>query len=732
MKHNHAVIGMSPSRFYNIVSVMRTVHEKDLEWLDGKCKDLKEASAAIKKNKDRLRESVSAMDAEIRASTRRSPMMPADEAEDPLKSLEHTSSLETNFLRVAMDIVSGIDMTYELIYDMARSIRPGELLITRDGKVPPKGFNDLQHVVYEMEMNLPGVERFVGACDKLASFNMRVCNIVMGIERVMAMYHKAIVDRHSTQGVLVHGNPVATDVAITLYENIDANGEIADGRDPGSVSSYTVRKAEILIRALQDDFVKELMVVPDALVETIARSMRVIQRFVDEIFDRFGGQIDKVLGIVDAGDPVRTTRLQAHLNDLKNVSPSSVTYRDRSLTMTSEERFNLDFKNKTISEVVRLVLDPEVDAGDVIKYVLARKAELRKFFMEENSFYVCRIGHGNPFLGVAPGMLDVIPGVRPDVNMGVIRGSGFDEVREFAAHIVQTSKWHSLFLATSPSRTADKSNVLLVGPMGCGKSEVLRAVGGDKGSIGIFAQGSDFLTCWKGETEKNPKRLFEQALKLQKQSGKRVHILIDEVDAVLNDDREYGSTNLTLEFQILMDGIVQYPGISVWAATNNVERIPMPMIRRFNKVLVVGELSQQDRVEVLRSYVQYLPVGDITDAHWDGWAKQLDGATGDVLRKVADVVWRKKVTELVQGRPKDAEACVNFLNRNQKFKLSDFDEEERKAFKMVVGAFMRVEPGDVDASVRANLRNIGVLSEIKAARETYVNARKFLAHLESF
>lgn len=56
-----------------------------------------------------------------------------------------------------------------------------------------------------------------------------------------------------------------------------------------------------------------------------------------------------------------------------------------------------------------------------------------------------------------------------------------------------------------------------------------------------------------------------------------------------------------------MDGIVDYPGISLWGATNNPEKIPMPMIRRFNLVEIVGELQSEDRIKLLQMFLSYLP-----------------------------------------------------------------------------------------------------------------------------
>src|SRR6185436_12094347 len=275
----------------------------------------------------------------------------------------------------------------------------------------------------------------------------------------------------------------------------------------------------------------------------------------------------------------------------------------------------------------------------------------------------------------------------------------------------------------------------LIGPQGSGKSEVLRAVGGDKKSIGIYVQPSDLLTCWKGEAEKNPKRLFEAALRIQKESNKQVFILIDEVDTILNDDHArggFGSTNLTTEFQQLMDGILQYPHIAVWAATNHPERIPMPMIRRFSKVAIVGELDQADRVKLLKHFMGFLPIAeDFPEKTWVEAADKLEGAVGDTVRKIADHVWREKMTWLVDHHPAQAEQIAAFLEQKEQFQLSRFDSAQRALMHKKIRVCMAVQPKDVLSSVDLHLDNIAIRSEIATAKETYERSKMFLAGINA-
>lgn len=265
----------------------------------------------------------------------------------------------------------------------------------------------------------------------------------------------------------------------------------------------------------------------------------------------------------------------------------------------------------------------------------------------------------------------------------------------------------------------------------CGKTEIFRAVGADTKSISVSVQGSDFNTCWKGEMEKNPKRMFEAGLKLQKESGKHVHFLIDEIDSVLNDDRSFGSSNLSLEFQILMDGVVNYPNVSVWGATNNPRRIPMPMMRRFSQVLIVGELNQDDRIKLLKHFVGFLPVEDLSDDVWGAAATRLEGATGDVVRKVADHIWRSKMSWFVYNHGEVAADLLEELRGDTQFQLKDFSSRERKKFNKKLGNHFKVGAEDVNESIDIHLNNIAIRSEIETAKKTYEDARNFLEELNA-
>lgn len=726
---------ITPTKFYALAEVLQTLPSTKKDGLKLFIRKTEEFTDKIDEQVKDLSHSHNDLLQQLRLSTREKnngfkPIM--DQVNDLDEDHSHTIGGK-DFLTVSFSCLAAIQRGHHLLLSVAGDLQPKELLMSDDKLIGrPKTATDLQHMMYEVQLNAPTIQRFIGGLRDVHSLKGAVLNLQEDVSKILERYYRALLHRHSVGGLEIFRDAIVTDVAISVYENVDSHGEIQDGKKPDEVSAYTLRKAEVIAEALKEGLVSDFIKSPGKFIEFIQENFRFLWESAKLLTDLFRDETNSVKSILEIRDRVRTVQdyeFENAVTQMKDLDPRNVAYKESNMVLSADERYNVQFRNETLKEVVRLMTDSSATATDLIKYILGRKSSLKEYFQDENSFYVCKMGNGNPFTGEAPGGLVVTPGERPHATLDNIVGSGFAEVKEFIKTVEAASQWHDLFLATSPSKTTDKSNVLLIGPMGCGKSEILRAVASDKKSVGIFAQGSDFLTCWKGEAEKNPKRLFEAGVRIQKESKKHVHFLIDEIDSVLRKQEfiQHGETNLSLEFQILMDGVVHYPNLSVWGATNSPEKIPMPMIRRFSKVLVVGELSQEDRVKLLKIFLEgYMPIKDFSDDIWQQMARRLEGATGDVVRKVVDHVWRTKMSWFVQHYMKESYEMMEFLNKDEKFQLSSFDDKKRFNFKQRLGKYVQVVPDDLDQSIRTHLKNIAIRSEIDTAKEVYSNAKKFL------
>lgn len=722
-------ITKNPVLYYKFLTISRSVSGIQLDKLESIKKAVKKDLDVLRSKEEKLSAASSNFMEENRFAmkAKHNAFASIEQSNDMAQDF-HDSTL--NFVVLVSEVVKGVAQAYESIYAIANKLKPPEVQTLGVRNTQPQNFNDLQAMVFERDLNGRVIEEHMRTLATIKMNENMACNFGTQIYLVLDKYYKVLLERHTNQGLKIFRDPVITDVAIRVYENIDGHGEIESGKNKNEVSAYTLRKAETLAKALKDDLMLTFLKDPNMLISFIGDSLRDIELRMIELVDLFTPQIERLHE--GAGSSRQTnSKLKEIIAMLKDANPKNVSYAEPKTIKTESEKFVDDIKNETIEKLVELLLNGSKFEA-VVDYVLERKVYLKKYFMEENSFYICKIGTGNQFKGEAPGALYVVPSQKPRGDMKNIRGSNFGEVSDFFQSIESSSKYHSLFIATSPSKSADKSNILMVGPPGCGKSEVMRAVGADKKSIAIFAQGSDFGTAWANMSEGNVKRLFEEGVKLNRESGKHVYFLIDEIDDILNNDMDTGggTKNLTLEFQILMDGVINYPNLTIVGATNNPERIPMPMLRRFNRVSIVGELNDNDRIYLLKHFMNHMPLTDIEASRWAAWSESLEDSTGDVIRKIADYVWRKKMNQFVTRNPEKADMMVKFLDENCPGGFS-VDKFNRDLFKKELGKYMKISSIDIDISIKENLSSIAVRSEINTAKLTYTRAKKLLHEINN-
>lgn len=582
----------------------------------------------------------------------------------------------------------------------------------------------------EQQVNAGATSSFMHGVSLLKTAMKESSEYLLVTHRMFEQYYDRLRHRHTEEGVDIQNFygvpcPVLTDVAIAIWDNLDKSGEI-EANTGEELSIYTVNRAKSMIAAsrilrrwfgrVNDEIINGLIALKITF-GIIAECVDSLEKLLKEhSFESNSIREDFYHKLKECENAIKDMRLE-----------EIPVVKEQNRFLTKTDRFALEHRNNSLKEIaLLLLLDAEVE--EVSAKVLELKKAETEFLLKENSFFVCQIGTGNPFMGIAPGAIEVKPGEKPVGNLDNVWGSGFNEIRSFIGNVKEVERWAPLYLATSPSFSTDKANVLLVGPPGCGKSLVLKAVGADTDSISVFAVGSDFLTCYLGEAQKNPKRLFEAALKLRRQSKRDVNILIDEIDEVLNNESKGVSSkiNLSLEFQNLMNGVVAYPGIRIWGATNFPERIPVPILRRFSRVEIVGEMTKEDRILALQFYLEnFMPVDESVPAKYEDWANALEGATGDIIRKVADEVWRNLIGSLIERNKEIAEAVLAHINEEygEGFEVSDLTKEDREVIKLMIADGVVVSEFLVESSIRKLLSNFAIKDQIAEACNTYTIAR---------
>ena len=196
---------------------------------------------------------------------------------------------------------------------------------------------------------------------------------------------------------------------------------------------------------------------------------------------------------------------------------------------------------------------------------------------------------------------------RTKVTFGDV--AGIDEAKEELQEVIEFLKDPKKF-----QRLGGRfpKGVLLVGPPGCGKTLLAKAVAGEADVPFFSISGSDFVEMFVGVGASRVRDLFDQAKKAAKQESKGCIIFIDEIDAVGrqrfagvgggHDEREQTLNQLLTE----MDGFHTEVGIIVMAATNRPDVLDPALLRpgRFDRNIVIYVPDIKGREDILKVHTK--------------------------------------------------------------------------------------------------------------------------------
>lgn len=177
--------------------------------------------------------------------------------------------------------------------------------------------------------------------------------------------------------------------------------------------------------------------------------------------------------------------------------------------------------------------------------------------------------------------------------------------------------------------------VLLVGPPGCGKTLLAKAVAGEAGVPFFSISGSDFVEMFVGVGAGRVRDMF----RIAKENAPCL-VFIDEIDAVGrqrgaglgggNDEREQTLNQLLVE----MDGFNDNSGIIVIAATNRDDVLDPALLRagRFDRKITVSLPDRKGREAIFKVHARNKQVDE--SVNFENLSKRTVGFSGADIENI--------------------------------------------------------------------------------------------------
>ncbi len=404
---------------------------------------------------------------------------------------------------------------------------------------------------------------------------------------------------------------------------------------------------------------------------------------------------------------IARTKLFHHLNETIN----ALSGMDRYLQTTE------DFAQLKIKEAIELK-----STLDDIQRTETQK-NLARNIQDDNEFYIGKSGQ--------LGSLSVEREPAPKIRYEDVIGESFIKAKQHIDEVVKVAS-HPNIMRLSAPRGDVRSNLCLIGSFGCGKSEMARAIGGDKRIIGLNIAVADLLTAYMHESVKNVKRMYDEAKNLRKNSRhtKSVGIIIDEFDRLFDYGEgvhaAYDGGRMTGVLQEMMDGVVGNEGIFLVTMTNVPKAIPEAILRRFKYVDVVGQLTLEERVKLFKLFLtRGLPIDPtVTDEDYKKWAEMLNHAPGDVIGKVCDEIHFKFMFDLTMNKPHVVASIERILSK----KLHDREakKEDYSYLKTALGKYKNINAEEITQALETIIKQPQVVMQVNKSKQVYRDAEDIL------
>lgn len=262
---------------------------------------------------------------------------------------------------------------------------------------------------------------------------------------------------------------------------------------------------------------------------------------------------------------------------------------------------------------------------------------------------------------------------------------GMDEAKQEALEVVKLIKDRAEL-----QRIGGKilKGILMLGPPGCGKTYLAKAIATEAGIPFISMSGSEFVEMFVGVGAGRIRSLFKKARQLAEAEGGCL-IFIDEIDAVGAQravDRGFGGQtefNTTLnQLLVEMDGLKEKDlNVVIIGATNAPETFLDPALLRpgrFDRKIYADLPGLEDREKLFAYYLKKVKY-DQGDIKIDRLAKMAVGYSpadvANVVREAALITVRYKKDTISMKEIEEARERIA-LGIKRRIKLSDAEKQQ--------------------------------------------------------